>query len=63
MVDAFSAMDRRSMVEVADAYDLNIPPLENEAYIERVKEVLGPWQDELHKEMMEILNEGTDKAG
>jgi CPA2 family monovalent cation:H+ antiporter-2 len=63
MVDAFSAMDRRSMVEVADAYDLNIPPLENEAYIERVKEVLGPWQDELHKEMMEILNEGTDRAG
>ena len=54
MADAFNAMDRKAMVEVADAYDVNIPVLENEEYIRRVQEIIGPWQEELAAEMNAI---------
>ena len=57
MADAFNAMDRRAMVRVADAFDVNVPITENEAYIARVREILGPWQAELGKEMDAIANE------
>ena len=55
LVDAFNEMDRRAMIEVADAYDPAIPASENEAYVARVREIRGPWQDELNKKMMTIL--------
>ena len=55
LVDAFNQMDRRAMLEVADAYDPNIPPSENEAYVARVREIRGPWQEQLGKQMREIL--------
>ena len=54
MVEAFNDMDRRSMLEVADLYDPAIPASENEAYVARVREIRGPWQDELGKEMQDI---------
>ena len=54
MAEAFNAMDRRSMIEVADAYDINVPVMENEEYMNRVREILGPWQDQLNAEMNEI---------
>ena len=55
MVEAFNDMDRRSMLEVADLYDPAIPASENEPYVARVREIRGPWQDELGREMKEIL--------
>ncbi len=55
MVDAFNDMDRRAMLEVADLYDPAIPPTENEPYVARVREIRGPWQDELGEQMKEIL--------
>ncbi|MGR3511307.1 MAG: cation:proton antiporter domain-containing protein [Paracoccaceae bacterium] len=55
LVDAFNQMDRKAMLEVADAYDPNIPPSDNEAYVARVREIRGPWQDQLGQEMREIL--------
>ena len=55
MVEAFNDMDRRAMLEVADLYDPAIPPTENEAYVARVREIRGPWQDALGKKMQEIL--------
>ena len=55
MIAAFNDMDRRSMLEVADLYDPAIPPTENEPYVARVKEIRGPWQDQLGKQMKEIL--------
>lgn len=61
MADAFNAMDRRAMVRVADAFDVNVPITENEAYIARVREILGPWQAKLGKEMDAIANE-PDRA-
>lgn len=58
MADAYDKMDRRAMIEVADAYIPGVPAMENQEYIERVREVVGPWQDELGKEMTEIRATG-----
>jgi CPA2 family monovalent cation:H+ antiporter-2 len=58
MVEAFNKLDRASMISLADAYDPNIPVMENEAYITRVKEILGPREAELHDQMMHILDTG-----
>ncbi|MEM7752279.1 MAG: cation:proton antiporter [Pseudomonadota bacterium] len=55
LVQAFNAMDRKAMLEVADAYDPAIPPSENEAYVARVREIRGPWQEALSTEIQEIL--------
>ncbi|MDD9977965.1 MAG: cation:proton antiporter [Boseongicola sp.] len=54
MADAFNAMDRKSMIELADVYDPDIPPTENQAYIDAVKEIRGPWQEELGQQMKDI---------
>ena len=56
LVDAFNQMDRKAMLEVADAYDPNIPASDNEAYVARVREIRGPWQERLGKQMHDILN-------
>ena len=58
MVDAFNETDRASMLTLADAYDPNIPVMENETYIARVQEILGPREAELHAQMMHILETG-----
>ncbi len=47
MANAFDEMDRRAMIEVAGAYIPGIVPTENDAYMDAVREVRGPWQDEL----------------
>ncbi len=62
MVDAFNTLDRASMIALADAYDPNIPVMENETYIARVQEVLGPREAELHDQMMQILKTGQMPA-
>ena len=58
MVDAFNRADRASMISLADAYDPNIPVMENETYITRVRDLLGPREAQLHAEMMHILETG-----
>ena len=65
MADAFDRSDRRSMIELADLYDLNIPAIENDAYVARVKEISGPWQEELGREMAAIRDgdEGEKASG
>ena len=55
LVEAFNEMDRRAMLEVADAYDPAIPPEDNPEYVRRVREIRGPWQDELGQQMKDIL--------
>jgi monovalent cation:H+ antiporter-2, CPA2 family len=54
MADAFDRMDRKAMLEVANVYDPEIPLAENDAYINKVKEIMGPWRDSLALEMQEI---------
>ena len=58
MVDAFNRADRSSMITLADVYDPNIPVMENEAYIARVQEILGPREAAMNAEMMHILETG-----
>lgn len=58
MVDAFNRADRASMISLADAYDPDIPVMENEAYIARVQEILGPREAAMNAEMMHILETG-----
>ena len=55
VVDAFNDMDRKSMVEVAGSYDMDIPAHENEAYISKVRETVSVWEPELKKRMVEIM--------
>jgi CPA2 family monovalent cation:H+ antiporter-2 len=63
MTEAFQDMDREAMIMVADVYDLSIPPTENEAYLNRVREILGPWQDELHEKMQAIAENKPNEDG
>ena len=58
MVDAFNRTDRASMIALADAYDPDIPVMQNEVYIARVREILGPREAQLHAEMMHALETG-----
>ncbi len=58
MVDVFNRADRSSMISLADAYNPNIPVMENTAYIARVQEILGPREVAMNAEMMEILETG-----
>ena len=58
MVDAFNRADRASMISLADAYDPDVPVMENEAYIARVQEILGPREQAMNAEMMHILETG-----
>ena len=48
-----------TMLEVADAYDPAIPAAENEAYVARVREIRGPWQEELAEMMKDIRASDT----
>ena len=57
MVKAFHEMDQKSMIEVADVFDINIPGHENDAYVSRVRERAEAWEAELHDRMMEIMDE------
>ena len=53
--DAFEAMDRKFMPEVADLYRLDIPYHENEPLMKRVKELRAEWDPILREQMDEIL--------
>jgi CPA2 family monovalent cation:H+ antiporter-2 len=58
MVDVFNKVDRESMITLAAAYDPAIPVMENEVYIAKVQEMLGPREAQVHSEMMHILETG-----
>ena len=58
MVDVFNRADRSSMIALADAYDPTIPVMENEVYIKRVQEILGPRETAMNAEMMHVLETG-----
>lgn len=57
MRQVFRDMDAKGMVEVASHYDPNIPTMENQAYIDKVRETIAVWEVKLKEEMTAILNE------
>ena len=54
MVYAFDSMDKQSMIDLAGAYDPAIPPSENQTRIEAMREIRGPRQEALGRELASI---------
>jgi len=54
MVDVFRTIDRKAMAQLADVYDVNIPTVENKAYIEKVRSLIDPMAAKLKAEMAAI---------
>ncbi len=47
MLEVFHEMDQKSMLELADLYDIDIPVMENEPYMERARELVAEREEEL----------------
>jgi CPA2 family monovalent cation:H+ antiporter-2 len=60
VAQAFKDMDGKAMIAVADAYDPDIPPMENEAYIAKIMEHLPQWETGLREQIAEITD--TEKS-
>jgi CPA2 family monovalent cation:H+ antiporter-2 len=56
--DTWEEMDRRSLREVADYYDMEIPYHENEPLMAKIKELRAEWDPVLRDQMDEILKRG-----
>ncbi|WP_299923451.1 cation:proton antiporter [uncultured Pelagimonas sp.] len=61
MIEAFNALDRRSMLDAAEHYDPDIPPMENEAYLNSIREKREAWEAELGDQMQAIMT-GSSKS-
>lgn len=61
--DAFDAMDRKTMIEVAEHYDPSVPIVENFAMMEKVNELRDDWEAELKSQINDILAEPDAKTG
>lgn len=51
MAGEFEDMDRTTMVELANLFDVNIPVLENKPYMDAVNAMQGEWQEQLKGRM------------
>jgi CPA2 family monovalent cation:H+ antiporter-2 len=60
---AFDAADRKSMIEVAEHYDPDVPLTENAALMAKVNELREGWQADLEAQIKEILAEPDAKTG
>ena len=58
MAGAFEEMDRSSMLEIAEVYDMDIPPMENEALVAKIRELRARWDPVLREQMDEIVKRG-----
>ncbi len=61
MTAAFEEADRRAMREVADLYDPDIPPTENEPYVRRVRELQAEWGAQLQGQMKDVMDRHSPK--
>ena len=61
MTAAFEEADRRAMREVADLYDPDIPPTENEPYVRRVRELQAEWAAQLQGQMKDVMDRHSPK--
>lgn len=57
MIDAFTEIDRNSMLISAEHYDPTIPTSENEAFITKMNESRGDWEADLAARMGAIMAE------
>ncbi|MEM8592699.1 MAG: cation:proton antiporter [Pseudomonadota bacterium] len=63
MVDAFNSDDREAMIEVADVFDINVPAVENKAYVDKVRSMLETRPKALGEKMASIQAKSRDEAG
>ena len=61
MADVFNSYDRNAMVAVADAYDVNVPMVENEKFIQRVREYVAEKEPQLQHDVCEAKRTGNKK--
>ena len=54
MAEIFNENDRRSMIALADVFDLEIPAAENDAYIAAALEIRETWQGELAAQVQAV---------
>lgn len=59
MVQVFDESDRAGMVEVADTYDVDISPFENEAFMAKIREVAPRREAEVREQMEKILKRNS----
>ncbi|MEM9388030.1 MAG: cation:proton antiporter [Pseudomonadota bacterium] len=62
MAGEFEKVDRQAMLEVAPLYDINIPPMENAPYVQRVKELRAEWEAQLRGRMNPPKPTATEAA-
>lgn len=55
---AFDEMDRKFMITMAEHYDPEMPTLDNEIYVSKVRELAQDWEAELADKMDRILKSG-----
>jgi len=53
-------MDRKVMIEMAEHYDPDVRPTENEAYMTRVRAMSDDWQSDLEAEIKAIIAAAAD---
>ena len=53
--EAFNQVDSRSMLELAEHYDPDIPAIENEVYMAKVRERASEWEKELSAQIDDVL--------
>ena len=46
------------MLEIAEVYDMDIPPMENEALVAKIRELRARWDPVLREQMDEIVKRG-----
>ncbi|MEM8919230.1 MAG: monovalent cation:proton antiporter-2 (CPA2) family protein [Pseudomonadota bacterium] len=61
MVEFFRDADRKSMIEFADVYDIDIPSWENEALLAKVRQLQEEWEPELREQIIAIRNRDSLK--
>ena len=54
--DAFNAVDSKSMLELAEHYNPDVPVLENEVYMSKAREMIGEWEKDMSRKINEILD-------
>ena len=62
MAREFDEMDRKVMIEMASLYRLDIPVLENEPYVARVREMMAEWEEQLRGRMTLGADTGDEDA-
>ena len=62
MVETFNQADREIMIEVADVYDVDVPAIENQAYVDKVRSLLETRPAELAEKIKDVVAKHSGKA-